>query len=49
MEERHTQRLRGLLARPGCLVAPGVADALAARLVARAARHFKGGDQRASL
>jgi len=34
MEERHTQRLRGLLARPGCLVAPGVADALAARLVA---------------
>jgi 2-methylisocitrate lyase-like PEP mutase family enzyme len=28
-------RLRALLARPGCIVAPGVADALAARLVAR--------------
>ena len=31
-----TTQLRKLLARPGCVVAPGVADALAARLVARA-------------
>jgi len=29
-------QLRQLLAKPGCIVAPGVADALAARLVARA-------------
>ncbi len=34
MSERATTRLRTLLARPGCLVAPGVADGLAARLVA---------------
>jgi 2-methylisocitrate lyase-like PEP mutase family enzyme len=34
MRERVTARLRGLIARPGCIVAPGVADALAARLVA---------------
>lgn len=34
MTERPTARLRALLSRPGCLVAPGVADALAARLVA---------------
>ncbi len=34
MTERATARLRALLARPGCIVAPGVADALAARLVA---------------
>ena len=33
--ERMTTRMRQLLARPGCTVAPGVADALAARLVAR--------------
>ena len=33
--EKPTTRLRQLLARPGCTVAPGVADALAARLVAR--------------
>jgi 2-methylisocitrate lyase-like PEP mutase family enzyme len=33
--DRQTTRLRELLARPGCTVAPGVADALAARLVAR--------------
>jgi len=33
--ERLTTRLRQLLARPECTVAPGVADALAARLVAR--------------
>ena len=31
--QRPTARLRELLARPGCLVAPGVADAFAARLV----------------
>ena len=34
MSERMTARLRALLARPGCVVAPGVADALGARLVA---------------
>jgi 2-methylisocitrate lyase-like PEP mutase family enzyme len=34
MTERATSRLRALLARPGCMIAPGVADALAARLVA---------------
>lgn len=34
MTERLTTRLRNLLARPQCTVAPGVADALAARLVA---------------
>jgi 2-methylisocitrate lyase-like PEP mutase family enzyme len=34
MTERVTARLRALIARPGCIVAPGVADALAARLVA---------------
>ena len=33
--ERLTTRLRQLLARPICTIAPGVADALAARLVAR--------------
>jgi 2-methylisocitrate lyase-like PEP mutase family enzyme len=33
MTERGTARLRQLLSRPGCIVAPGVADALAARLV----------------
>lgn len=32
--DRPTSRLRALLARPGCVVAPGVADAFAARLVA---------------
>ena len=32
--ERMTSRLRALIARPGCIVAPGVADGLAARLVA---------------
>ena len=31
---RTTTRLRQLLAQPGCIVAPGVADAFAARLVA---------------
>ena len=31
--ERATTKLRRLLAGPGCLVAPGVADGLAARLV----------------
>jgi 2,3-dimethylmalate lyase len=34
MAQRMTARLRALLARPGCTVAPGVADGLAARLVA---------------
>jgi 2-methylisocitrate lyase-like PEP mutase family enzyme len=34
MSERATARFRALLAKPGCIVAPGVADALAARLVA---------------
>lgn len=34
MSERMTARLRALLGRPGCVVAPGVADALGARLVA---------------
>ena len=33
--ERPTTQLRRLLARPMCTIAPGVADALAARLVAR--------------
>src|SRR5262245_5488018 len=36
MTERTTTRLRALLAKPECIVAPGVADALAARLVALA-------------
>ena len=34
MSERMTARLRALLAKPGCIVTPGVADALGARLVA---------------
>jgi 2-methylisocitrate lyase-like PEP mutase family enzyme len=34
MTERPTARFRALLSKPGCIVAPGVADALAARLVA---------------
>jgi 2-methylisocitrate lyase-like PEP mutase family enzyme len=34
MTNRPTARFRALLNRPGCIVAPGVADALAARLVA---------------
>ena len=34
MSDRMTARLRALLAKPGCIIAPGVADALAARLVA---------------
>jgi 2-methylisocitrate lyase-like PEP mutase family enzyme len=33
MPDRATTQLRKLLAQPGCLVAPGVADAFAARLV----------------
>ena len=33
MSERATTQLRQLLAQPGCVVAPGVADAFAARLV----------------
>jgi 2,3-dimethylmalate lyase len=34
MSDRMTARLRALLAEPRCLIAPGVADALGARLVA---------------
>ena len=34
MTEKLTSRFRDLMSKPGCLVAPGVADALAARLVA---------------
>jgi 2-methylisocitrate lyase-like PEP mutase family enzyme len=34
MSQRPTTRFRALLEKPGCIVAPGVADALAARLVA---------------
>ena len=34
MTDRATTRLRQLLSQPGCVIAPGVADALAARLVA---------------
>lgn len=34
MPDRMTARLRALLAKPGCVIAPGVADALGARLVA---------------
>jgi 2,3-dimethylmalate lyase len=34
MSQRPTARFRALMSRPGCIVAPGVADALAARLVA---------------
>lgn len=34
MTQRATSRFRALLSQPGCIVAPGVADALAARLVA---------------
>ena len=33
MSEPATTQLRQLLAQPGCVVAPGVADAFAARLV----------------
>ncbi len=35
MSERPTRRLRQLLARPGCVMAPGAADAFMARLIAR--------------
>lgn len=35
MGERPTARLRKLISQPGCIVAPGVADALGARLVTR--------------
>ncbi len=36
MQERPTTRLRRLMARPGCVMAPGAADALTARMIARA-------------
>jgi 2-methylisocitrate lyase-like PEP mutase family enzyme len=35
MSERQTTRLRQLLARPGCVMAPGAPDAFMARLIAR--------------
>src|SRR5918912_2794860 len=34
MNDRPTTRFRALMNKPGCILAPGVADALAARLVA---------------
>jgi 2-methylisocitrate lyase-like PEP mutase family enzyme len=36
MQERPTTRLRRLLAQPGCVMAPGAADAMVARMIARA-------------
>ncbi|RYY54586.1 MAG: carboxyvinyl-carboxyphosphonate phosphorylmutase, partial [Comamonadaceae bacterium] len=36
MAERATTRLRRLLARPGCVMAPGAADAFVARMIVRA-------------
>jgi 2-methylisocitrate lyase-like PEP mutase family enzyme len=36
MQERSTTRLRRLLAAPGCVMAPGAADAMVARMIARA-------------
>jgi len=36
MQERPTTRLRRLLAQPGCVLTPGAADAMVARLIARA-------------
>ncbi|MBG9386404.1 isocitrate lyase/PEP mutase family protein [Caenimonas aquaedulcis] len=36
MQERPTTRLRRLIAQPGCVMAPGAADALTARMIARA-------------
>ncbi|MES3000505.1 MAG: oxaloacetate decarboxylase [Pseudomonadota bacterium] len=36
MTQRMTTRLRELLARPGCIMAPGAYDALSARMIARA-------------
>lgn len=36
MAQRMTTRLRELLARPGCIMAPGAYDALSARMIARA-------------
>ena len=35
-DERPTRRLRRLLAQPGCVMAPGAADAMVARMIARA-------------
>lgn len=39
MTERVTTRLRRLLAQPGCVMAPGAADAMVARMIARAGFH----------
>jgi 2-methylisocitrate lyase-like PEP mutase family enzyme len=36
MHERPTTRLRRLIAQPGCVMAPGAADAMVARMIARA-------------
>jgi 2-methylisocitrate lyase-like PEP mutase family enzyme len=36
MTQRMTTRLRELIARPGCIMAPGAYDALSARMIARA-------------
>ena len=36
MTQRMTTRLRELIARPGCVIAPGAYDALSARMIARA-------------
>ena len=36
MQERPTTRLRRLIAQPGCVMAPGAADAFTARMIARA-------------
>lgn len=36
MQERPTTRLRRLMAQPGCVMAPGAADAFVARMIARA-------------
>lgn len=36
MQERPTSRLRRLIAQPGCVMAPGAADAMVARMIARA-------------
>lgn len=36
MQERPTTRLRRLIVQPGCVMAPGAADAMVARMIARA-------------
>jgi 2,3-dimethylmalate lyase len=39
MADRPSTRLRRLLAQPGCVITPGAADAMVARLIARAGFH----------